>query len=421
MFLDETLIKVAGGKGGDGVISFRREKYVPRGGPDGGDGGRGGHIILQVDEGLNTLAYFRNRKDFQASDGSAGRGGNKHGAQGKDLIIKVPPGTAVYNNETGALEADLKEPGQEYLLVRGGTGGKGNARFATSTNRAPRKAEKGEEGEYKEIRLELKLLAEVGLVGLPNAGKSTLLSKVSSSRPKIASYPFTTLQPMLGVVDYQEGTMVWADLPGLLEGAHKGVGLGHRFLKHIERTRVILFIIDGSGLAGHDPMEAINILEKELGNYSEGLIKRPRLLVINKADLVETRENLPAIEEELHKRTQDFCVISAATGEGLDILLEKVHVLLQEAPVPEIERPAVKKAVMREEPPYNIVRENDRFTVQGGQAQKRIERTDFSSEESVQELLGWLKHKGLYEALQEKGIKEGDTVIIGPMEFDYIE
>lgn len=422
MFIDEVQIKVTGGRGGDGVVRFRREKYEPRGGPDGGDGGRGGHVLFKASAQVNTLSSFRNRKVFKASDGKPGDGGRRHGAQGEDIVIPVPLGTMIFHDQSGALLADLVEEGQEYLAVKGGSGGRGNASFATATNQAPRKAELGLQGQTKEIRLELKLLAEVGLLGLPNAGKSTLLSRVSNSRPKIASYPFTTLTPQLGVVDLQEKSMVWTDLPGIIEGAHKGVGLGHRFLRHSERTRILLHVVDGSGLDGVDPLQAIEQIEKELEAYSRELAERPSLIVINKMDLQETRENVPHLTRQLDKKGRKYCTISAVTGEGIKELLFQVETLLEKAPHPEPMLPQITEpAEDRETFPFKIVKEGPVYEVLGGEAQRRIDRTDFSSDEGVRDLLDYLKRRGLYEALREKGVKEGDTVRIGPMEFDYFD
>ncbi len=421
MFLDEVKITVIGGKGGNGITSFRREKYVPRGGPDGGDGGRGGHVIFKVDEGLNTLSSFRNRKVFKAQPGGSGSGGNRTGKDGEDLIIPVPPGTVVFNAEQGTILADLTEDGEEFIAARGGRGGRGNARFASSTKQVPRHSELGAPGAEKQLRLELKLLAEVGLVGLPNAGKSTLLSRVSNSQPKIADYPFTTLAPFLGVVDWKDKSMVWADLPGLIEGAHKGVGLGHQFLRHVERTRVLLCVLDGSGFSGEEPLDAFKQVREELKNYRKDLSKRPALVAVNKSDLPETRERWPGVKENLEKQGFKVVAISAATGAGIEELCEKVYTELQSAPQPKLEKPLETKKILKEESPFSIKKEGEVYVVFGGEAEKKIATTNFENEESVRNLLSFLQKKGLYEALKKKGIQEGDTVQIGPMEFDYIE
>ncbi len=421
MFLDEVKINVIGGKGGNGITSFRREKYVPRGGPDGGDGGRGGHVILKVDEGLNTLSAFRNRKVFKAQPGGSGSGGNRTGKDGEDLIIAVPPGTVVYNAEKGTILADLTEEGEEFIAAHGGKGGRGNARFASSTKQVPRHSELGSPGEEKQLRLELKLLAEVGLVGLPNAGKSTLLSRVSNSRPKIADYPFTTLAPFLGVVDWKDKSMVWADLPGLIEGAHKGVGLGHQFLRHVERTRVLLYVLDGSGFSGEEPLDAFKQVREELKNYRKDLSKRPALVAVNKVDLPEMRERWPEVKESLENQGLKVIAISAATGKGIEELLEKVFSELKNAPQPQLEIPSETETLLKEDLPFSIKKEGEVYVVSGGEAEKKIATTNFENDESVKKLLSFLQRKGLYEALKEKGIQEGDTVRIGPMEFEYIE
>lgn len=421
MFLDEVNITVTGGKGGNGVTSFRREKYVPRGGPDGGDGGRGGHVIFKVDEGLNTLSSFRNRKVFKAQSGGSGSGGNRTGKDGEDLIIPVPPGTVVFNAEQRTILADLTEDGEEFIAARGGKGGRGNARFASSTKQVPRHSELGTPGEENQLRLELKLLAEVGLVGLPNAGKSTLLSRVSNSQPKIADYPFTTLAPFLGVVDWKDKSMVWADLPGLIEGAHKGVGLGHQFLRHVERTRVLLYVLDGSGFSGEEPLDAFKQVREELKNYRKDLSKRQALVAVNKSDLPETRERWAGVKENLEKQGFKVVAISAATGAGIEELCEKVYTELQNAPQPKLEKPLETEKILKEGSPFSIKKEGEVFVVFGGEAEKKITTTNFDNEESVRNLLSFLQKKGLYEALKNEGIQEGDTVRIGPMEFDYIE
>ncbi len=318
MLIDQARIHLKAGDGGSGIISFRREKYVPKGGPDGGDGGHGGSLYLLVDPALNTLLGFRYKRRFKAQSGRHGQGANKTGKSGQDLYIPLPPGTIVKQVETGEVLADLLEPEQSFLVVRGGRGGRGNARFATSTNRAPRKFEPGESGEETTIDLELKLLADVGLVGLPNAGKSTLLSRISNARPKIADYPFTTLEPHLGIVSAGEfSSFVMADLPGLISGAHQGKGLGIRFLKHIERTRILLFLIDSSS---SEPEKDIATLERELREYDAQLLGRPRLVVLSKSDLLSS-----AIDATIafdHR-------ISSVTGEGLTELVRHLWSLLQ--------------------------------------------------------------------------------------------
>jgi GTP-binding protein len=324
MFLDQAIIEVAAGPGGDGCLSFRREKYVPRGGPDGGDGGRGGDVWLVVDARQATLRDFRYKRSFRGHAGLRGQGSDKTGRSGEDLLIPVPPGTVVYDAESGELLRDLKDANERFLVSRGGRGGRGNARFKTSTNRAPRRVEEGAPGESRRVRLELKLIADVGLVGFPNVGKSTLLARVSDARPKIADYPFTTLSPNLGVVglsDYRQ--FVIADIPGILEGAHEGKGLGLEFLRHVERTRILLFVID---LTSEDPGHDLDALREELRLHGKGLMERPHRIVLNKADLFSKIEVPAAFRDR-----SDVRVISAVRGDGVDELLEECFQLVAEA------------------------------------------------------------------------------------------
>ncbi len=319
-FVDQVKIYVKAGDGGHGCVSFRREKYVPRGGPDGGDGGRGGDVILVADPQLHTLYDFYHRVHFRAENGRPGMGKKMTGRDGEDLVLRVPVGTVVKDAETGEILGDLVSPGQRLVVARGGKGGRGNARFATPTNQAPRHAEPGRPGEERWLILELKLIADVGLVGLPNAGKSTLLSRISAARPKIADYPFTTLQPNLGVVVLSdERTFVVADLPGLIEGAHKGVGLGLEFLRHVERTRALLHVLDASA---EDPLRDFEVVEKEMAHYQPELLKKPRAVALNKIDLLADRSRLDPVRESLEKRGHPVYLISAVTGEGLKDLLE---------------------------------------------------------------------------------------------------
>lgn len=322
-FIDEVRINVKAGDGGRGGLSFRREKFIPKGGPDGGDGGNGGDIIFQVDEGLGTLLDLRYKVHYKAQNGAPGLGQNKHGRNGESRIIKVPPGTLVYDDEDGTLLADLTRPGEELALLKGGLGGRGNARFATSTNRAPRHFQTGLPGEQKKLRLELKLLADVGLVGLPNAGKSTLISAVSAARPKIADYPFTTLVPNLGVVRYGGyQSFVMADIPGLIEGASEGQGLGTRFLRHVERTDLFLHLVDLSGLQPGEPLENFDMINRELHQHNPGLAAKRQLVALTKLDITEVREQVPAIRELFESRGYRVFTISAATGEGLKDLVQ---------------------------------------------------------------------------------------------------
>jgi len=338
VLIDQARIFVKAGDGGNGCASFRREKYVPAGGPDGGDGGKGGDVIFEVDQGLSTLIDFTRRTHFIAERGQHGQGSNKHGRNGEDLVVRVPPGTQVKDDE-GRLLADLVAPGQRWVAARGGRGGRGNARFKSPTRRAPAFFEKGEPGEERWLRLELKLLADVGLVGYPNAGKSTFIAAVSKARPKIADYPFTTLTPNLGVVSLGPGeSFVVADIPGLIEGAHRGVGLGHEFLRHIERTRVLLYVIDASGLEGRDPCDDLRVLRRELSLYQPELAQRPSLVFANKMDLTEARAHVDRLKEVAAEMGAAFYSGSAATGEGLRDVLYALWQALQDAPAPQAPR-----------------------------------------------------------------------------------
>ncbi len=330
MFVDRVRIYVAAGSGGSGCVSFRREKYVPTGGPDGGDGGDGGSVIVSVSPRLHTLMDLRRRKHYKAPHGHPGRGKNQHGRNGNDIIIEVPPGTVVCDSSSGGVIADLVSPGQSVVVAAGGKGGKGNARFATATRQTPRFAQPGRVGEERWIDLELKLLADVGFVGLPNAGKSTLLSRISAARPKIADYPFTTTRPHLGVVDLGDGrSFVAADIPGLIEGAHLGSGLGHEFLRHIERTKVLVHVVDMAGIGeGHDPVKDFEIVSCEMELYNPELALRPTVIACNKMDLPEARENYEKTRGILSKLGCETCPISAVTGEGVKELLEAIAKVL---------------------------------------------------------------------------------------------
>lgn len=419
MFVDQARIFVKGGDGGNGIVAFRREKYVPMGGPSGGDGGRGANVILVADEGLKTLMDFKYRRHFKAERGVHGQGKNMHGAWGQDLRVKVPVGTVIKDDESGEVLADLLLHGQEAVVAKGGRGGRGNARFSSAINKAPSFSENGEPGEEKWIRLELKLLADVGLVGFPNAGKSTLISRVSAARPKIADYPFTTLVPNLGVVMTRErDTFVLADIPGLIEGAHQGLGLGHEFLRHIERTRVILFILDAAQTEGRDIVEDYRILYRELELHNPDLLKRPQLIVANKMDIPDARDNARRLESELGKTV--YC-ISAVTGQGVEELMEKTYALLQAAPqeIPRGEEPIVRR--FEEELPFQIDKVDGVFEVRGHRIEKLVAMTNFNSDEGLQRFQRTVIKMGLEEALKEQGIKEGDSVRIKDFEFEFTE
>ncbi|HHW02002.1 MAG TPA: GTPase ObgE [Thermoanaerobacterales bacterium] len=422
MFIDRAKIYVKGGDGGNGVVAFRREKYVPRGGPSGGDGGKGGDVVLMVDSGLSTLMDFKYKVHYKAERGEHGQGSNKIGRSAEDLIIRVPPGTVVKDPETGDVLADLVENGQTFVAARGGRGGRGNARFASSIHRAPDFAEKGEPGEERWILLELKLIADVGLIGFPNAGKSTLLSRMTSARPKIADYPFTTLSPNLGVVDfgYGEGrNFVVADIPGLIEGAHEGLGLGHEFLRHVERTRLLVHVIDAAGLE-KDPIEGFYTINRELKEYSLKLSQKPQLIAANKMDLPQARENYERIEEVFKREGFEVVPISAATGQGVRQLLTRIQQILG-GMAETVETEEIKEYTVHEEEPFKISKGGRVFTVSGGIVEKLVAMTDLENESAVKRLQRTFKKIGLDEALKKEGIKQGDSVKIGDVEFYYME
>ncbi|MFW6074320.1 MAG: GTPase ObgE [Chloroflexota bacterium] len=423
MFNDQARIYIKSGDGGRGVVSFRREKYVPYGGPDGGDGGNGGDVVFYVDDQLATLTPFRYQVHYKAEDGEAGQGRRMHGKDGEDVRIPVPPGTAVYDDETDMLLADLVDEGDEAIILKGGMGGAGNARFRTSTRQAPRIAELGEPGSELWVRLELKLIADVGLVGLPNAGKSTLLAASSAARPKIAEYPFTTLEPMLGVVEVDGSpgrTFVMADIPGVIEGAAEGVGLGHDFLRHIERTRMLLHVLDGSGgLEGRDPVEDFQTIQRELVEYSEELAARPMFIVINKADLSETRNLLEYVQPQLEGGAERIFLVSAVTGEGVPELLNAVYERLSELPK---QRP--EPVVSPEHRVYTLDEDDEdyweveqlsahHYEVRGRRIERALVMTDFSLPEAADRFQRILEASGISDRLGELGIEPGDVVHIG--------
>ncbi len=430
MFIDRTKVYVKGGDGGSGVASFLRQKYMPHGGPDGGDGGSGGSVIFEVDLGLRTLLDFKYQQHIKGSRGQHGKGKKQHGKSSPDLVVKVPPGTMVYREETGELIADLIESGQRAVIAKGGRGGRGNTRFANAIRKAPKFAEKGEPGEELTIIMELKLLADVGLVGFPNAGKSTFLSRVSAAKPKIASYPFTTLTPNLGEVHVSQGrNFVVADIPGIIEGAHQGTGLGLQFLRHVERTRLLLFILDTAGTENREPLEDFNALQRELRLYSEKLSQKPQVVVANKIDLPQGRENIDEIKKALPHGLQFFAV-SAVTGEGIQDLLyfladelDRLEKEEQEAVPEEILEDKERKVYKHRNEPeeLTVIFDGEAYRVKGERIEKLVHMTDFQYEEAV-ERLQYIFHKiGLEERLKKEGIKEGDLVRIGPMEFNFTE
>lgn len=403
------------------MSSFRREKYVAKGGPDGGDGGRGGDIIFIADPNLNTLMDFRYKKKFAAKRAGDGHTNNKQGADGEDVVVKVPPGTLIKDEATGEVIADLTEAGQKFIAAKGGRGGRGNARFVTSVHRAPTFAEGGEPGTERNLLLELKLLADVGLVGYPSVGKSSMISKISAAKPEIAAYHFTTLTPVLGVVSLGAGhSFVVADIPGLIEGAHEGKGLGHDFLRHVERTKVIIHVLDISGLEGRDPIEDYQKINQELMLYNERLARRPQIVAANKMDLPEARENFAKIAEYIKKEGHEIFPVSAATGEGLPELVQRASQLLSEyVEEPEtISGEAVYKAVPEE--PYTVRRDDDgAFVVEGKEIEKIVAMTNFDNDEALRRFqLAW-RRIGIDDTLRERGIKEGDTVRIRGIEFEF--
>jgi GTP-binding protein len=412
MFYDRAKIYARSGNGGDGMISFRREKHVPRGGPDGGDGGAGGSILVVVNPHLNSLVRYHRQAHFRADGGGHGGKRNQTGASGGDLRLEVPPGTVVRRADNGELLADLTAAGQEVLLLKGGRGGRGNARFATSTNQAPRIAERGEPGEEAWLALELKLIADVGIIGVPNAGKSTLLASISAAKPKIADYPFTTLAPNLGVVTAgDDETFVAADIPGLIEGAAGGAGLGHEFLRHIERTRVLLHLLDGSSA---DPLLDWAMVNQELALYDTRLEDRPQLVVLNKIDLPQAREREATLRQRMAAEDLSFAAISAATGEGVQKMLYQLKQMLDE--VPAAAEPAEEVVVIRPEADpdaFTISREEDGWRVHGKNIERIAAMTYWEFEPTVLRFQQILEKMGITEALGEAGIREGDTVYIG--------
>jgi GTP-binding protein len=423
MFIDEAVIEVEAGAGGNGCVSFRREKYVPRGGPDGGDGGRGGDVVLIADESLNTLLDYHYRTRYKAENGQHGEGGNRKGRNGKSLLLRVPVGTLVYDADTNTLLADLSRAGQRFVVARGGKGGRGNAAFATSTHQAPRFAEKGLPGEKRRLRLELKLLADVGIVGMPNAGKSTLLSRVSAARPKIADYPFTTLTPHLGVVRYNDITFVMADIPGLIEGAHAGVGLGHQFLRHVERARVLLYLLDASPYAEPEPLTALDILQRELQLYSPALLQKPALVALNKIDTVPDRSQLEPLRQALQARLQGtdgtVYLISAYTGEGVEALVAELAKRVAALPPPTPLTEPAETEPRRQPTPIRVYREGDHFVVEGDLPREIVQVTDLTNEEALHRMQKRLRGLGIFKQLKALGAQEGDIVRIGDIELEY--
>jgi GTP-binding protein len=418
MFFDEVKIYVKSGDGGDGCVAFRREKYVPFGGPSGGNGGAGGDVYLVADRNLNTLVHFKKRIHFKAERGGRGSGKNQQGKRGEDRLVPVPPGTMVYDVDTGELLADLVEDGQKTKVARGGRGGRGNAIFATPTNQAPRIAEHGEPAEERWLRLELKLIADVGVIGMPNAGKSTLLSVVSAARPKIADYPFTTLQPNLGVVSVDEyQTFVLADVPGLIEGASEGAGLGHQFLRHVERTRLLIHLLDGAAV---DPLQDYETINQELGQFSARLAAKPQIVVLNKMDLPDAQAWWPLVQEAMQARGVEAHAISAVSREGVLALMRRTYGLLQSLPPPEPVRgaPLVFRPAEREES-FSIEQEEEGWRVRGVRVERVAAMTPFVLPEAVARFQRQLRGMGIVDALEEAGVQPGDMVRIGERELEW--
>lgn len=422
MFVDYTKIIIKSGDGGNGAKTFRREKYVAAGGPDGGDGGKGGDIYFEVDPDTNTLIDFRYNKKFKAEDGKNGSGGNCYGKSGDDLCIGVPKGTVVKDALTGKVIVDLSQDGQKELVLKGGKGGKGNSHFATSTRQAPNFAQEGEKGQEKEIILELKLLADVGLLGYPNVGKSTILSMVTSAKPKIANYEFTTINPNLGVVKTEYGeSFVIADIPGIIEGASEGVGLGLRFLRHIERTRILLHIIDVSGASGRNPVQDYYTINEELKKYSEKLSKKPQILVANKIDAMQDETEYNELEKLAEENNLELFKISAATGQGLKELLNRVAEKLKELPKEELveTEERVVYTLKEEKNEFDVRIEDGVYVVDGPAIEKLLGRVNMEDNESLYYFQKSIKALGVEDRLKRMGIQEGDTVKFIIWEFEW--
>jgi GTP-binding protein len=416
MFIDKAKIYVKAGDGGDGCVSFRRERFVPKGGPDGGDGGKGGDIILEADENLDNLIDFYYKKHFSAEKGSHGKGKNQHGKNGQDLIIKVPVGTLVFDAETNELIEDLTYHGQRVIVAKGGKGGRGNASFATSTRRTPYFAEKGEKGEEKWLYLELKILADVGLVGLPNAGKSTLLSQITSAHPEIGDYPFTTKYPNIGVVQREEFSFSIADIPGLIEGAHLGKGMGHEFLRHIERTRILVFILDGSDFINH-PQKAYNTLEEELKLYNPKLLEKRRIIAINKIDLPETQSKIEELKEWIASVPFPSIFISAKYKWNLEELINLIWDNLKNEEI-SIEIKFKKKEETKEIIP-SVEKSHEYWILKDPKVISLAERLNLNDFQALNYFINYIHRRGVLKLLRKNGIKNGEEIKIGKYTFIY--
>ena len=423
MFVDEAIVELFAGDGGNGCKAFRREKGVPLGGPFGGNGGKGSSIIFKVDNGLNTLVDFRYKRIIKGSNGENGLGKGMNGKNAEDIVIMVPPGTVITDLHTKLIVADLIKEGDQAVIVEGGRGGRGNIAFATKNNPAPDFAENGEPGEYRKIKLELKLIAEVGLVGLPSVGKSTIISRVSSSKPKIADYPFTTLKPNLGVVKVEDGrSFVLADLPGLIEGASLGHGLGDQFLKHIERTRIIAHIIDMGGYTGRDPYKDYEIINNELKAFNEKILEKPQIIIANKMDMINAEENLKKFKEQVDLPVYK---VSAVTGYGLRQVMAKLADMLDEIPKNNLyEEEKFESHVIykfKEEKPFTITKENDAWVIKGKQIEKLLRMSRFDTNEAILRFAAKLRKLGIDDELRKLGAEDGDTVKILDYEFEFSE
>ena len=422
MFIDEAKIYVKGGDGGNGVVAFRREKYVALGGPYGGNGGHGASVIFVTDEGLRTLIDFRYQRHYKAERGEHGSGKNMHGKNAENLVVRIPVGTIIRDADTNQVIGDLTKPGERLVVAKGGRGGRGNSAFATQKNPAPAHAEKGEPGQEGWFVLELKLLADVGIIGFPNVGKSTLISRVSAAKPKIANYHFTTITPNLGLVRTPDGrSFVMADIPGLIEGAHEGQGLGHDFLRHTERTKLLVHVLDIAGSEDRDPLEDLKVINSELEKYNPKLAGRQQVIAANKMDIEGSQENLQRLRDELPEESEVF-PISAVTGEGVEPLIYKVADLLDqiEDVVPIIEG-REKITTVEEGPRFTIEMDQEVFVVKGKEIERHFAMTEFNNEDSVKRFQSIIKLMGIEEALREKGASEGDVVRISDLEFDLVD
>jgi len=421
-FIDKARIVIKAGNGGNGAAAFHREKYVARGGPSGGDGGKGGDIIFRADPQLSTLLEFKFQRHFRAANGENGGQKLMHGKNAEDLIVRVPVGTIVRDLETGAVIADMNEAGKERTVLRGGRGGKGNARFATPTRQSPRFAQDGQKTLEREVELELKTIADVGLIGLPSVGKSTILSVLTAAKPKIAAYHFTTLTPNLGVATRYQRSFVLADIPGLIEGAAEGAGLGHDFLRHIERTRILVHVLDASGSEGRDPLDDFEKINEELAKFSEKLVALPQVVALNKMDIPEAQENLPTLQKALMDRGYASFPVSAAAVQGFDALLDDLVKRLDELP-PILEYPEEELNIgPLYEQGFRIERGDDAsYIVTGGDVQRLLDTTDPNDEVSMRRFQSMLIKLGIIAALREMGAKDGDTICLGEWEFDFVD